>query len=40
MTIRWKWLRDISSLLFSGYYLFFANEADEKVRQCAQLQLD
>lgn len=32
MTIRWKWLRDISSLAFSGYYLFFAHEADEKVR--------
>lgn len=31
MTIRWKWIRDISSLAFSGYYLFFANEADEKV---------
>lgn len=33
MNIRWKWLRDIASLLFSAYYLFFANEADEKVRR-------
>jgi len=29
--IRWKWLRDIFSLLCAGYYLLFANEADEKV---------
>lgn len=33
MSIRWKWLRDIASLAFSGYYLLFANEADEKVSQ-------
>lgn len=32
MGIRWKWLRDLASLAFSGYYLLFANEADEKVR--------
>lgn len=32
MSIKWKWLRDIASLAFSGYYLLFANEADEKVR--------
>lgn len=31
MHVRPKWLRDILSMLFSGYYLFFANEADEKV---------
>ncbi|KWU42034.1 alpha/beta-hydrolase, partial [Rhodotorula sp. JG-1b] len=33
MSIRWKWLRDIASLAFSGYYLLFANEADEKLRK-------
>lgn len=32
MTIEPKWARDISSVLFSGYYLLFANEADQKVR--------
>lgn len=32
MHVRPKWLRDILSMLFSGYYLFFAHEADEKVR--------
>ncbi|KAK4047127.1 hypothetical protein OIV83_005579 [Microbotryomycetes sp. JL201] len=37
MTIRWKWLRDIASLLFAAYYLFFAQEADDKVG-CAQLR--
>ena len=31
MTIRPKWLRDICSILFSGYYILYANEADEKV---------
>lgn len=31
MHVRPKWLRDILSMLFSGYYLFFAHEADEKV---------
>jgi len=29
--IKWKWLRDVFSLLCTGYYLLFANEADEKV---------
>lgn len=29
--IKWKSLRDIFSLLCTGYYLLFANEADEKV---------
>lgn len=33
MTIHPKWIRDIFSLAFSGYYLLFANEADEKVRR-------
>ncbi|GAA5983859.1 hypothetical protein JCM10908_005954 [Rhodotorula pacifica] len=33
MSIRWKWLRDIASLAFSGYYLLFANDADEKLRK-------
>ncbi|KAK4048272.1 hypothetical protein OIO90_005891 [Microbotryomycetes sp. JL221] len=33
MTIRWKWLRDIASLLFAAYYLFFAQEADDKLRK-------
>lgn len=32
MHVKPKWLRDVLSMLFSGYYLFFANEADEKVR--------
>ncbi|GAA5925266.1 uncharacterized protein JCM15063_004977 [Sporobolomyces koalae] len=31
--IRWKWLRDIFSLLCTGYYLLFAHEADEKLRK-------
>lgn len=32
MTIRPKWLRDICSVLFSVYYIIYANEADEKVK--------
>ncbi|BFZ59297.1 hypothetical protein YB2330_000303 [Saitoella coloradoensis] len=28
-----KWLRDIASLIFSAYYLIFADQADEKVRK-------
>ena len=32
MSIRQKWLRDICSVVFSLYYIIFANEADEKVR--------
>lgn len=31
MNIKPKWLRDICSVLFSFYYIFYANEADEKV---------
>jgi hypothetical protein len=32
MTIRPKWFRDICSVLFSAYYLVWANEGDEVVR--------
>ena len=44
MNIRKKWLRDICSIIFSLYYIIFANEADEKVRlqlhnSCSRLQL-
>ncbi|POW05900.1 hypothetical protein PSHT_10574, partial [Puccinia striiformis] len=28
-----KWLRDLLSVLFSGYYLIYASEADEKLRR-------
>ncbi|KAI0268774.1 Alpha/Beta hydrolase protein [Gloeopeniophorella convolvens] len=33
MNIRQKWLRDICSMVFSIYYIIFANEADEKLRK-------
>ncbi|KAI9062923.1 alpha/beta-hydrolase [Trametes sanguinea] len=33
MTIRPRWLRDICSVLFSVYYIIYANEADEKIRK-------
>jgi len=33
MKIRRKWLRDLASLVFSVYYLFAAEQADEKVRK-------
>lgn len=33
MNIRPLWLRDIASILFSVYYLIYANEADEKLRK-------
>ncbi|PLB47781.1 putative lipase [Aspergillus steynii IBT 23096] len=33
MNVKPKWLRDISSLVFTGYYLFAAEQADEKVRR-------
>lgn len=33
MRIRRKWLRDISSVVFSIYYLIAAEQADEKVRK-------
>jgi len=31
--IPFKWLRDLLSILFSGYYLIYATEADEKLRR-------
>ncbi|CAK7206841.1 hypothetical protein SEUCBS139899_009647 [Sporothrix eucalyptigena] len=33
MKIRTKWLRDIASVVFSGFYLLAAEKADEKVRK-------
>src|SRR5579859_7997537 len=33
LPIRRKWIRDIASILFSVYYLVFAEAADEKVRK-------
>lgn len=33
MRIRRKWLRDFCSILFTGYYLIAAEQADEKVRK-------
>lgn len=33
MKIRTKWLRDLASMVFSVYYLFAAEQADEKVRK-------
>lgn len=33
MSIRPKWLRDISSIIFSFYYILYAQEADEKLRR-------
>ncbi|KAH8093945.1 alpha/beta-hydrolase [Cristinia sonorae] len=33
MDIRPKWLKDICSILFSIYYIIYANEADEKLRK-------
>ncbi|KAJ7178358.1 Alpha/Beta hydrolase protein [Mycena crocata] len=33
MSIRTKWIRDICSVLFSGYYIVYPNEADEKLRR-------
>ena len=32
MSIRPRWLKDICSVLFSIYYIIYASEADEKVR--------
>lgn len=31
MSIRPKWLRDFASIIFSFYYIIYAQEADEKV---------
>src|SRR5436189_3344973 len=33
LPIRIKWIRDIASILFSAYYLVFAEAADDKVRK-------
>ncbi|QRV79558.1 carbohydrate esterase family 10 protein [Ceratobasidium sp. AG-Ba] len=33
MNIQPKWLRDLASMLFSVYYIIYANEADEKLRK-------
>lgn len=33
MPVKPKWLRDILSVAFAGYYLVFAHEADEKLRK-------
>ncbi|KAF8919831.1 Alpha/Beta hydrolase protein [Mucidula mucida] len=33
MSIKPKWLRDICSVLFAGYYILYPNEADEKLRR-------
>lgn len=37
MRIRKKWLRDLCSILFSVYYLFAAERADEKVRSACRV---
>ncbi|KAI6121390.1 Alpha/Beta hydrolase protein [Pisolithus thermaeus] len=33
MSVKPKWLRDICSVLFSIYYIIYANEGDEKLRR-------
>lgn len=33
MSVRPQWLRNICSIVFSLYYIFYANEADEKLRR-------
>ncbi|PCH43792.1 alpha/beta-hydrolase [Wolfiporia cocos MD-104 SS10] len=33
MSIRPKWLKDLCSVLFSVYYIVYANEAEEKIRK-------
>ncbi|KAL9078341.1 MAG: hypothetical protein Q9157_002733 [Trypethelium eluteriae] len=33
MRIRWKWARDFWSVIFSVFYMFCAEQADEKVRK-------
>ena len=40
MSIRPQWLKDICSILFSVYYIVYANEADEKVRVVSILHHD
>ncbi|KZO95543.1 alpha/beta-hydrolase [Calocera viscosa TUFC12733] len=32
-TIRPKWVREIAQVILGGYYIFYANEADEKLRK-------
>lgn len=39
MNIKPKWLRDICSVLFSFYYVFYANEADEKVLSILRISI-
>ena len=39
MSIRPKWLNDICSILFSIYYIIYANEADEKVKHIAMYNM-
>jgi len=39
MAIRPKWLKDICSVLFSGYYLIWASDGDEVVRHCFAISL-
>jgi hypothetical protein len=33
MNLRPAWLKDLCSILFTGYYLIWATEADEKLRR-------
>ncbi|PWN27576.1 alpha/beta-hydrolase, partial [Jaminaea rosea] len=33
LNVKPKWLRDILSMVFSAYYVLYANEADEKLRK-------
>jgi hypothetical protein len=33
MNLRPAWLKDLCSILFTGYYLVWATEADEKLRR-------
>lgn len=40
MTVRPKWLRDLCSVLFSIYYIIYANEADEKVWEAYVLPIN
>jgi len=39
MAIRPKWLKDICSVLFSGYYLIWASDGDEVVSHCFVISL-
>jgi hypothetical protein len=33
LPMRPKWIRDLFSMIFSGYYLIYANEAEEVIRR-------